>query len=192
MIKVYLAGEGAFELGGRAGDPAYRSNRAGVIEALLRLRVPEGWEVAGARPWKDVPKFKAWPGEGPERQNVRGALLDAAEAKCDVLVFVRDRDRSEARERAINETVDALVAEGSRIIGAIARECTDAWILAIDGRPRTEGIPSARAKAEREKLASNTAATVDFVEDRGLSAIPPDAHSPLAWLEQVDAELRTQ
>lgn len=192
MIKVYLAGEGTFELGGRAGHPAYQDERPGVVEALLRLRVPSGWKVAGARVWKDVPKFKAWPGESPERQNVRGAALDAAEAGCDVLVFVRDRDRSVERERAITETVDALISDGTPVIGAVALECTDAWILAIDGQKRSETLGTATAKAARERLASNTAAAVDFLERRGLAAIAPDAKSLLAWLERADVVLGTR
>jgi hypothetical protein len=189
VIKIHLSGEGAFELGGRVGDPAYRTERPGVIEALLRAHVPDGWEVCGARTWKDIPKVRARPGETAEVQNVRGAVLDAREAQCDVLVFVRDRDRRAERERLIDVTVQELREAGARIVGGVACQCVDAWVLAIAGETGSEGHASGDAKRLREARAPRTEDAVALVQQRGLASVAPDATSLRSWLAAAGAEL---
>lgn len=189
MTKVYLAGEGRFELGGWAAEREYQEDRAGLIEALARSVVPDGWAVCGGRPWKDIPKFRARPGETAEAQNVRGAALDARDAGCDVLVFVRDRDRDDSRRTAIERAQRELLKEGKRIAGGVACECADAWLLAILGERRSESLPSAAAKQRRVAVAADTDAAVAVVEKRGLGSVAEDATSLRQWLADVAREL---
>jgi hypothetical protein len=189
VIKVYLAGEGRFELGGWAAEREYQEDRPGLIEALLRAIVPDGWTVCGGRPWKDIPKLRARPGETAEAQNVRGAALDARDAGCDVLVFVRDRDRDDSRRAAIERTRRELLDEGNRIAGGIACECADAWLLAIVGERRSESLPSAAAKQRRVSVAADTDAAVAVIEQHGLVSVADDATSLRQWLADVAREL---
>jgi hypothetical protein len=64
-IRVFIAGEGRNELGGWAGDPAYRDlSEPGVIEAFLSRTRPTGWRIVdGAeltRAPKDAGSLRAW------------------------------------------------------------------------------------------------------------------------------------
>jgi hypothetical protein len=53
VIKVLVAGEGPNELGGWAGEPSFReTSKCGVLEALMRALVPEGWIITHAEAWK--------------------------------------------------------------------------------------------------------------------------------------------
>src|SRR5258708_33365556 len=104
MIRVLIAGEGANEIGrwaGRNGTDAERTSGAGVIEVLLEKVRRGGWEILHALKWKDVRKLRAnAPGEGDAR-TVKALALLATEKGCHSLVFLRDRDGHQSRERVI-------------------------------------------------------------------------------------------
>jgi hypothetical protein len=127
------------------------------------------------------------------RKEARNALvlaLRADEAKCEAVVFLRDRDRDEERERAIREGVDRARAAFTSVAIApgIVVECLEAWLLAIRGVKRTEAFSTSKAAAELVDC-RNTAEMVALIETHGLKAMAPDATSLRAWCEEVGKAL---
>ena len=116
--------------------------------------------------------------------------LIAEEAGCSAVVFLRDRDRDETRERALRQGVaEARDAFSSVSVAAgIVIECLEAWLLAIDGVRRSEGLSVAKAKTELKSCRS-TDEMVAWVEARGVVQIPEDAHSLIAWCDEVRSAL---
>jgi len=144
---------------------------------------PTGWEVGGARAWRSIRKFRVGKAAHEDTRNVQAAALDACEAGCDVLAFMRDRDRDFARQQAIDDGI-ALVGVPA-VIGGVATPTLEGWILALLGVRRSEDLSSKRAE---DSLADNGvprkdgAAMVRVVEEADLAAIPEDAASLRAWL----------
>jgi hypothetical protein len=187
--RVLIAGEGANELGGWCGEPAFREPGVpGVIEALMRSLVASGWTIENAVQWRKLPNLRTGRGIGPaETRNVRALALFAWEADCDVVVFVRDRDRDEARERAIFEGLRHAQQDWSDridIAGGLAVECLEAWLLAVEGTPRTEELSTGRA-ADGLHGRSTTRDLVELIERRGLADLAEDAASLRTWCDQV-------
>ena len=192
-IRVYLAGEGASELGSRAGDRAYQTDDTpGVLVALLRQVRSDGWKVAGARDWKQFKKLRTGARGHADQKNVKAAALDARASGCDVLVFSRDADNDPDREAAVQEGIElAQAAEPSlRIVGGCAVKAIEAWILAIQGRRRTQDL--GRQPAKQAVAATHFADLVKIIDERGLSSIPEDATSLRRWLERAKSALLEQ
>ena len=157
-LRVFLAGEGSNELGSRVGPRAYQTDDApGVIATLLRRARAEGWVVGGARGWNSNGKrsFVARPnasfarGIGRarfEREDTRIVLVvanDAIEAGCTVLAFLRDADKDEGREQAVQEGVEKIAEMfDARLetVGAVVVPKLEAWVLAALGNGGTEGL----------------------------------------------------
>jgi len=190
MLRVFLAGEGSDELGGFAREPAYRPipHEPGLVEALLRRVRVDGWQVVDAVPWRRIVKLKVGKGmHGAERRNVLGFVLMASEAGCTVAAFVRDRDRDPERAAAIESAIDECSARFSavRVIGGVAVEAIEAWLLAINGDLRSEehsdpknllGIAGLHAK-------------IAIVDSADLDHLPRDAVSLGAWLGRARTTL---
>jgi hypothetical protein len=174
MIALYLAGEGPSELGSRSGHPAYQSDEEpGVVVSLLRAVRSEGWKVVGSVNWKDIRKLRVnAPGEG-DRRNVLAATLKANEVGADVLAFTRDRDRDEKREEDIEAAVGEVGAGKLGVIGGVAVETIEAWLLALRGEARSEDC----RHPEKEMARLGLAQTADYVRH-----IPADADSLKRWL----------
>ena len=112
MIKVFLGGEGANELGTRGQRPP--GDDPGVIETLLRRVRPDGWRVEGAIVWKEIRKYQAgaaahYPAHG-ETYNVLRLLLLAYERDCKMVVFLRDVDGDEGRQDVTNQSLQSPAA----------------------------------------------------------------------------------
>ncbi|MEZ4299820.1 MAG: hypothetical protein R3B70_33030 [Polyangiaceae bacterium] len=196
MIQIFLAGEGRNELGDHASEEPYRSDRPspGVLEALLAQVQPSGWKIAGAVRWRDLPKLRVGLGKRGEEHNVRAAHHHAKKRGCHVLAFSRDRDnpkfahRTDDIERAITDL--ATDPAGPSIIGAVAIERLESWLLATFGEHGSESHRHPESHLESKGLPSkDTAAMVAHIERTGLAAIPPDARSFNLWLTRARAAL---
>jgi len=195
-VRVFLAGEGTNELGSRIGHPSYQSDeRPGVLYALLTRVQSTGWEVAGARDWKSIRKFRARGAVHADTRNVLGAVLDAKEAGCEVLAFSRDQDRDPDRKAAIEEGIRRVPEEfedAPDVIGGVAIPTLEGWILALLGRSATEALTpqkAARALADAGIDLKDTLAMVAVVQEADIDRLPDDAASLTAWLAQARAVL---
>lgn len=188
-MRVLIAGEGRFELGGFHVEPSYRAEapECGVVEAMLRRVAQRDFCVANGVPWKNIRKFKI--GRSPEAadaQCVLGLAQLAKDSGYDAIAFVRDRDRSEERGTHVDDAI--AVAERRfgvtlAIVGGVARECTDAWVLAWDGRRGTESMSVAAAKAARTQAFLTTSDAAAMIGRAEPDAIPDDAPRLRAWLD---------
>lgn len=195
-VRVFLAGEGANELGGRHGHPSYQSDdRPGALSALLSRVQADGWEVGGAREWKRIRKFRAGKADHEDTHNVLGAALDAKEAGCEVLAFSRDQDRDERRGAAVAEgtrRAEVKFGDSPAVIGGVAVPTLEGWILAILG---VRGTPQMSPKRASEELAQrgvapkDGAAMVAIIEAADLDAIAVDAVTLAAWVARARAVL---
>lgn len=196
MIRIILAGEGRNELGDWWVEDAFRPEipEPGVLEALLRQVRHDGWQVVGALRWTRLPKLQVGIGKKGEEQNVRRAFHHAKKRGCDILVFSRDRDgpKFAHREEDIERAIAALSAEqgGPRIVGAVAVEKLEAWVLAVSGQRRSEDLrrPEGRL-GEIGVPPKDTAAMIALVDRCGLSGIPDDAVSLRKWLARAKGAL---
>jgi hypothetical protein len=112
MIRI--AGEGSGEIGPRravAFGEGGRPSGGGVIEALMAKVRPSGWSIRDAMIWKDVRKLRVNSHGDGEAKTVAGLALQARELGCNALVFLRDRDRSVSRERAIRDAIESAPAK---------------------------------------------------------------------------------
>jgi hypothetical protein len=194
VIDVFLAGEGRNELGGWCSEPLYREDRPdpGVLESLARLAAPSGWRVREAIQWKNIPKLGiGTKGKGVERKTILAARLHAMERGCTVLMFSRDRDgpKNTARQQEIEQTLAELANDGGiGIIGGIAVERLESWLLALSGCTGTEALRDGKTDQQLEELgvpAKDTVAMVEHVGRCRLALIPADAASLRAWLKLV-------
>jgi hypothetical protein len=195
VIRIFLCGEGRTELGGRAGDPAYHDDaEPGVLVGLLRRVRADGWTIVGACNWSMLRKFRANTSgtrTPADARNVAIAALKAREAGADVLVFSRDEDGDADRSAAISRgKADASVKVPSvRVVGGLAVQCIEAWLLALVGERGTEGLHRARAKTQLEARAQDTATKVAIIDAADLDALPEDARSLRAWLADAHTAL---
>ncbi|MDC0682562.1 hypothetical protein [Sorangium atrum] len=195
-IRVFLVGEGESELGSRAGAPAYQSDKhPGVLFTLLSRVQPSGWVVGGAREWKSIRKYQARGAAHEDTHHVLGAALDAQEAGCEILAFVRDIDRDPARREAIAEgirRVSSALSSPPDVIGGVAAPALGGWILALLGEKATEEMSPLRAQAmlaAKGMMPGDGAAMVRVAEDADLDAVPADATSLGEWLARARAVL---
>jgi hypothetical protein len=156
---------------------------------------PSGWEVGGARQRKSLRKLRVGGAAHNDTRNVLAAALDAKEAGCDVLAFSRDRDSDQARVKAVGEGMERVPSEldpAPAVIGGVAIQALEGWILAMRGERGTESLGRTTAS---EKLATlgvepkDGARMVLVVEDADLDAVPDDATSLKAWLSRAEAVL---
>ena len=202
MKKVFLAGEGPNDLGKWAHHPSFRAKYGkGVIEGLLSKVRAEGWEVRESVRWKDVIKFRVGGHASAEERAVKGLVLMAKEAGCDIVAFVRDRDgsrkhpnnkREEDIKRGMREVRQTL-DNCPDIIGGVAIKAIEAWILAIRGEDQSEKVtnPKERLKEifEEEGKESCTVSYVEVIDNGSLENLPEDARSLRAWLEKAEKTL---
>ena len=186
MINVFLAGEGATELGGWAAERVYRAANPsiGVLEALLRKVTAAGWQVVDATCWKNIRKYRARPPMNAEVRNVMGVALQAQEAGAGVVAFTRDRDRDERREadviRGIEEASNNLSPCPS-IIGGVAIEAIEAWTLALSGERHSHRYPRPKEYLAAGKITDQVTA----IESADIHSPELDSPSLRAWLDQA-------
>lgn len=191
-IRVFLAGEGNNDLGGRSGSQVYDNpQRPGVLEALLRRIRENGWEIGGACQWKNIRKYKAHGAVDADAQAVLGAALDAREALCQILAFCRDRDKDENRAAAITKGMEKI-DDSLTVIGGLAIPTLEGWILALLGQAKTESLTPKQAVKRLVELGvgeKDTDAMVQVTENADLDQVPKDAVSLQNWLKQAETAM---
>jgi len=75
-----------------------------------------------------------------------------------------------------------------RVVGVVAVETIEAWLLAMLGECGTEGLADLKPILERRGYGT-CEAKVRLVRERGLDDIPADAAFLRLWLERVRAAL---
>ena len=192
MTRVLLGGEGRSELGGWANKPPYRAAEpdSGVLEALLRRVRPDGLSVVDGIRWKDIRKFKVGAHRTAEERNVLGLALLARELSADVVAFTRDRDGDRRRERDVAEGIERAetLFPNVHVVGGVAVEMIEAWILGLRGRKRAEKLGNPKPETARFGLTS-VEAFVQLVRDAKLEEIPKDAASLRGWLARATEAL---
>lgn len=188
---MFLSGEGSDDLGGWYDEPRYRSDppRMGVIEALLRNVSKVDFTIVDARVWKRIRKFRAGNHAQPETRNVLGLMNEAEEARCDVLVFVRDQDGDDDRRASIEAGI-RIACDGRftpALVGGVAIQEIEAWVLALRGERNAESHADAKAVLRKKHSIMKCAEKVAAVESADRSKIPEDAASLHTWLASVDA-----
>ena len=194
-LNIYYAGEGTTELGDWANPPQYRQQppKVGVLEALVTRIANVPMDVVGARVWKDIPKLRPGEKRGHDERRVGQLALFAREAGADVVVFSRDRDRD--AQRAID--IEAGIAEAQRetspkIVGGVAKEAIEAWVLALKGAQNSESHSKPKVPLIQQWSISDTTQMVEAIESADLDRIPPDAESLSSWLERARRHLGQQ
>lgn len=191
MRRMLVCGEGRNELGRFHHHAAYRGEEVGVLEALLqRISSESGTEVQvieGLR-WRDIRKFQAGGHATAEERNVRGLVLQATERGIDCVAFVRDRDGDLERERRIERGLSTVGQDFPKtpVIGGVAVEKLEAWILGLLGQARSEELANPSLPAPTD----TTEGMVAVVQAAELSKIPEDAASLRAWVERAQQALR--
>ena len=183
--RVYLAGEGRCDIGNAAAIPSYaESAEPGVVQALLDQFLHHNWEMAGAIAWKNIRKFRAGGHATAEERNVLGVAQMAREAKADLLVFVRDRDGDRQRETDIVRAVARI--EGLQVVGGVAVESIDAWVIAVCGDPKAETYGEPKQQLPRHAMHC-AADMVDRIRMAGPDVATAPAPSLRRWLGQLAA-----
>jgi hypothetical protein len=192
-MRIFLGGEGPDDLGDWFRLPQHRANPpvVGMIEALLRKNGATDCDVAGARIWKSIKKFRFKPPVRGEVQNVLGLVLEADETGAKVLVFVRDQDGYPDREEDIEEGIRQARARsyGPEVVGGVAVQEIEAWVLAILGERRSEQHADAKAILAARHGIDSLSAKVAAIDAADLDRIPRDATSLRTWLERATLAL---
>jgi hypothetical protein len=197
MLKVFLGGEGNNDLGTRWHRPS--GDSPGVIETLLRRVRASGWHVAAAQDWKSIRKYRAGVArDDPKHEdmhNIRGLVLQAYEAACELLVFVRDRDKDVRREQAALQALASIASLGFAetfhyelaIVGGIAKPNLEGWILCLCGLPGTEEMSPSRVDRELAAIDIVAKSTEHYVAIAESRALPGDGGSLCVWLADANA-----
>ena len=194
-LKIYYAGEGTTELGDLANPPQYwrQPRRVGVLEALVSSIAKSSTDAIGARTWKDIPKLRPGEKRGHDERRVGQLALFAREAGADVVVFSRDCDRDDQRAADIEAGIAEAERESApRVVGGIAREAIEAWILALKGQRGSESHSKPKVPLAELLDHLGTEAMVQTVTSDNLEHIPPDAESLHLWLKRARKHLTVQ
>lgn len=189
-MRLFIAGEGSDEIGDFALGLSYRPSnpRGGIVEALLRQVVADGWRIENGCLWRRIRKYAVGRDlHGRERRNVLGLVDVAVEAGCTVVTFVRDRDGESDREAAIESAIAQAGALGLniKVIGGTAVEAIDAWILACLGEASTESKSDPKSILTSRFRMDTGAQKTAVVSEAKLDKLPNDARSLRAWLKRA-------
>ncbi len=189
-MRVFLSGEGPDDLGDwcNARQNWSKPPKMGVIEALLRKVSKVDFTVVDARVWKRIVKYKAGNHAQRETRNVLALVNAAEEARCDVLVFVRDQDGYPDRQSDIEEGIRLAYERGFEpgLVGGVVVQEIEAWILALLGERNTELHSDAKSVLDKNHGISRRDEMVLVVEGADRRKIPKDAVSLGDWLKMVD------
>jgi hypothetical protein len=151
-VRVVLSGEGPTELGDWAKSAAYHvpPMQKGVLATLLERVLGRAVTVADAIRWRSIRKYKTGDHASPEARNVVGLALKAYETSCDALVFGRDRDGDEERESDVEDGIRraSKTFPTLAVIGGIAIENVEGWILVLCGDASGEIVAGSATKAK--------------------------------------------
>src|SRR5690606_29910005 len=125
-----------------------------------------------------------------EKRNVLGLALEAERAKAHAVAFLRDTDGDARREQTIHAAIpDAkALCPGLEVIGGTPKPLLEAWLLALTGKTKTDGLSTKQAVELLGKQVSqkDTAAMVDYVlEARPFNRVAQDAAGLRKWLSEA-------
>jgi shikimate kinase len=194
VIGVFLAGEGATELGGWAAERPYRttSPNPGVLQVLLEKVASDGWEIRDAAVWKSIRKFRVrTERRDAEVQNVLGVALEASERGLQALVFSRDRDRDVEREKRIEDGILAAQRQfpSLKIVGGVAIEEIEAWTLAAHGLKKAYELRHPKESFSKRNLELDFQSQVELIREADLFLTQDDSPSLRTWLDRARAVL---
>ena len=202
-LKVFLGGEGPNDIGQWGDLPQYRDDppRPGVLNVLLEKVQPDGWQVVDGRRWKRIRKYRAGKHDNEETQNILGLINTAIDRKCDVLVFCRDRDGDKFQHRVddikagIEQAADILGDRCPMIVGEVAIERLESWLVALSGKTKSETLRKKAVEKTLDQLGINPKSTRDmvaFAEKVDLDRVPDDAESLQRWVTKAKRVLGQQ
>ncbi len=201
-MKILLAGEGRTELGDWLLPAHHReanrrasgasSGEHGVLEAVIAKTTAAPCVIGAAVQWSKIRKYRVGARRGHEERAVLGLGLHAAEAGCEVVAFVRDHEGHDDRREAIEGALEEFAREhpGLRIIGGVATQEIEGWVLAFSGEARSETYTDPKRVCSQRGLES-TAQKVAIIASADLSRLPDDAHSLRLWLYRARVLLGT-
>jgi hypothetical protein len=187
-VRVVLGGEGKTELGEWVKEPPFREQpgEKGVLVALLERVAGGEWTTVDGVQRSKIRKYRAGKHASAEERNVLGLALNAQRARCDTLVFSRDRDGFDARERDIEDGIRRVrdIFPDLSVVGGMAIENVESWILVALGA-RGEDLSSKDTKRELDGRfgVSSLQGKVDAIAGASLEHLPPG--SLHTWLERA-------
>ncbi len=189
-LRLFYAEEGRTELGDWADLPQYRHSQpeGGVLQALVSRVTTELTVVVGARVWKDIPTLRPGGKRSYEQRRVGQLSLFAKEAGADVVVFSRDRDGDQDREMSIEDGI-AEAGPFPKLVGGVAAQAIEAWVLALRGETKSESYRSPKSVLEARHNLSTTQQKVADTLSADLQAIPEDAVTLHRWLKRAREHL---
>ncbi len=208
MKRVFIAGEGPNDLGDWCHLWQYRDDPPlpGALETLLRKVCDEGWQILDGIRWKDIKKLRSRYRKtggnqvrinagANEEKNVRVAALKARERGCHLLAFFRDRDQNLQRQEHIESGIERAKqdSEGLGVIGGMAIERLEYWLVALSGRNGSESLGRTKVAEILQQLCvreKKTGSYVELIESADLDSLPEDACSLRSWLKQAREVLR--
>jgi hypothetical protein len=121
---------------------------------------------------------------------VVGLVLDAIEKECNMVVFLRDQDADEERERAIEDGMNEakkIYPDAPEIVGRAVKPNLEGWIAALKGKLKTESLKPKQAVDLIKSLGveNTTEAIVSVIENADLEGIPVDANGLRSWMESA-------
>ena len=200
MIRVFLGGEGVDELGRFAHASAYAMHVSskgeeqkgrGILEALAERLKGQPLEFVGGLAWHRIRKNKRMRGlTSAEARNVMGLALDARAAGCEAVVFVRDQDGHSQRAADVEEGIQAARSHcpGLLIIGGMAVEEIEAWLLAMLGERKSESHKHPKEVLQERHGISNRLDKTRVVEEANFAKLPEDAHSLRTWMSRFSGD----
>lgn len=200
-MRVFLGGEGKDELGRFCHDPAYAVERRGrrevekepgILETLINRLKKTPIEFVGGLVWHRIPKGRITRGiHRAETRNVVGLVLDAEDARCDAAIFVRDRDGDENREADVEEGIRVAKERfpAVLIVGGMAIEEIEAWLLAMLGEHKSERHAHPKEVLRDRQGIETTAQKSRVVEEASLENLPGDADSLHRWIDRFESAL---
>ena len=207
MRRVFISGEGSNEIGDWVKEPMYRVANlrrpdvveGGVLEALCRKEIPEGWRIVDAIKWDKLAKRPVSArvrGPNPEHRTVLQLALLAQESQTDTLIFARDTDGDPEREAAIRTGVAEAIQKfpDLAIGGGPVIKRLENWIAALLGmigaeRLSDEQVTTFLLRHDIKVADKDTAKMLAVVAEADLSSLPGDATSLREWLRRVRAAL---
>jgi hypothetical protein len=110
---------------------------------------------------------------------------------------VRDRDGYRGRTDDINDGMNRaaeIFAGQLRVVGGMAIEELESWILSLRGEPKAESLRDPKAQLEaalkKDDLTLSTEFMVAVVQSADVQALPTDARSLRLWLERARVVLQ--
>lgn len=179
-LKVFLVGEGPNDIGRWFFEKTYRDSKGGdgVIGALARRQVEEGWHVEDGRAWKKLSVLTVGGGLDVDEKRFNIAKQLTREADCDVLLYARDVDGDEERKALLVSLREANTEVGL----AVVDPCIEGWLLELRGERKKHGWTKAGSQKALGDLTTSEMEAIVSQWDRKAEQLSEDLRR---WLAEV-------